>query len=289
MSEIAAATWVLGTLLDVTAQAFCEAGVNLLELSSGEELPNPDLREAGQVDAVARLQDRLGAEVYCVHSEFRFAWDLASPNPQAREAAVRSHRELLPACARLGARHVVVHPGAERDPRLTEEQQLRLSRESLQALAPMAADLGLRLAVENLPPTHVGGSLEQMGALLESLDRSVFGFCCDTGHAALAGEGPAPYLRAFGDRLLGVHWQDNRGERDDHLFPGLGSIDWDDCFAALREVNYALPLTLECLIPAGWSLRAALDVARTAGAALRPPLLPAALLAAASSATPRFS
>ena len=100
------------------------------------------------------------------------------------------------------------------------------------------------------------------------------GYCCDTGHAHLAGEGPAAYVRACADRLIGVHWHDSSGGEDDHLFPGLGVIDWEVFFAALREVGYTAPITVEALPPAGYDLGALATAARETLAGLRPVGLP---------------
>jgi sugar phosphate isomerase/epimerase len=112
-----------------------------------------------------------------------------------------------------------------------------------------------------------------MVALLDRLDPAVFGFCCDTGHAAVAGEGPGAYVRALAPRLLGIHYHDNGGE-DDHRFPGRGSIDWEDFFAALREVGYTLPITVEALPPENMPLAQAAAILRESAAELRAPKLP---------------
>jgi sugar phosphate isomerase/epimerase len=42
-----------------------------------------------------------------------------------------------------------------------------------------------------------------------------------------------------------VHASDNHGERDDHLIPGRGSIDWEDVLAELRDIDFRGPFTVE--------------------------------------------
>ena len=44
---------------------------------------------------------------------------------------------------------------------------------------------------------------------------------------------------------LSLHIQDNHGQRDDHLLPGDGAIDWDDVTAVLKEIGYRGDVVLE--------------------------------------------
>lgn len=273
MSQIAAASWVLGDSLAETYRTLRDLAVPMIELSTGAEPPNPDLRDPAQRAQVAALGAQFGIDCYAVHTEFRFNWDLASPDPDTRRFAVEANAAVLRAAAALGARHVVLHPGQERTPGEPAPPQLQRALDSLLRLGPVAQEVGLRLAVENLPPGHVGSSREEMAELFAALDPAVFGFCCDTGHAYLSGEGPAAFVRAFGSRLLGAHLHDNGGA-DDHRFPGQGDVNWEEFFAALREIDYALPLTVEALPPSDLPLAEAAAVMRDCAARLQPPVLP---------------
>ena len=273
MSEIAVASWILGGTLTDTLRGIHDLGLTLVELSAGWEPPNPDLRVAAEVETVARLGQELGLDFYAVHSEFRERWDLAAPDSEQRAFAVDANQAVIRAAGRLSASHVVVHPGQELVKGEPVADQLQRAEDSLLQLAPVAQEAGVRLALENLPPDYVGGSLRQMTMLLDGLDPALFGFCCDTGHAAVAGERPGAHIRAFAPRLLGIHYHDNGGQ-DDHLFPGLGVIDWEDFFAALREVGYALPITVEALPPKDMPMRQAVAILRESAAQLRPPRLP---------------
>ena len=270
MSEIAAASWVLGDSLADTFRLLHDLGVTLMELSTGAEPPNPDLRDPAQVEQVAALGAQFGVGFHAVHTEFRFNWNLASPDPETRRFAGAANEMVIRAAAQLGARHVVLHPGQELAEGEPASDQLQRSLESLCRLGPVAGEAGVLLAVENLPPGYVGSSLSDMEELLGALDPTVFGFCCDTGHAAVSGEGPAAFVRAFAPRLLGIHLHDNGGQ-DDHLFPGLGNIDWAEFFAALREIGYTLPITVEALPPPDVPLAQAAALMRDCAATLRAP------------------
>jgi len=242
------------------------AGVRLIELHGDAPDIHIDLTDESAVNALARVVERLPLEVHSVHCAFsqpnEQAWDISQPDADKREAAIRSRMKVIASAAKLGARHVIVHLGV----RDRGEEQLARSRASLQRLTRTAREHSVRIAVENLPPDHLGGSLAEIAWVLEDLDDEVAGFCLDTGHAMLGEDGPCDFIRALGDRLFAIHWHANNCKEDTHLFPGSDETDWDDFFAALDEVGYDLPVTVEAVPPEGVSLR---DATREVRAALR--------------------
>ncbi|MDD2912760.1 MAG: TIM barrel protein, partial [Candidatus Bipolaricaulis anaerobius] len=59
------------------------------------------------------------------------------------------------------------------------------------------------------------------------------------------------YVAALGERLVHVHLHDNRGERDEHLPLGRGSLPWRAAWAALSSAGYRGPIVLEIPDPDG--------------------------------------
>jgi sugar phosphate isomerase/epimerase len=47
------------------------------------------------------------------------------------------------------------------------------------------------------------------------------------------------------DRVVTVHLHDNHGEKDEHLLPWEGTIDWDAAIAEFANLSDPLPLVLE--------------------------------------------
>jgi sugar phosphate isomerase/epimerase len=70
------------------------------------------------------------------------------------------------------------------------------------------------------------------------------GVCFDFGHAHVmssvteAFEILKPYIRS-------THVHDNNKEKDEHLFPGEGTIDWNEAMSLLREAPHVPPVLLE--------------------------------------------
>jgi sugar phosphate isomerase/epimerase len=98
-----------------------------------------------------------------------------------------------------------------------------------------AVPAGVRFAVENTPVDS--GKVDRYPA-----DR--VGVCLDLGHAHID-EDVLSAVREAGRRLIHVHASDNRGEKDEHLVPGKGTVPWDGVMKALRETGFDGPFTVE--------------------------------------------
>jgi sugar phosphate isomerase/epimerase len=75
------------------------------------------------------------------------------------------------------------------------------------------------------------------------------GICLDLGHAHIT-VGVAGAIATLGSRIATLHVHDNHGLKDEHLWPGDGTIDWPAAVKALKalptqpaavlEIHYAL-------------------------------------------------
>jgi len=247
-----------------TLEQLAAAGVRLVELHGDAPATHLDVTDEAAVDALAQVVRGLPLEVHSVHCAFsqpsEEAWDISQPDDDKRAAALGNRVEVIRASARLGAHHVVVHAGAGS----SSKERLARSRASLAEMAEVARDAGTKIAAENLPPDQLCGSLAEMESVLEGLDPAVVGFCLDTGHAMLGQDALGDYIRALGSRMLGIHWHGNDHCEDAHHFPDVTHATWDDFLAALDEVGYDLPVTLEAVPSAGTSLEEAFRSVRAA-------------------------
>ncbi len=149
-----------------------------------------------------------------------------------RIAAMDEVKRALEVAEQIPFEHLVLHLGDRGDgwnPRTLENALTAL--EHLQAYA---RPLGVRLLVENIQnevttPAH----------LLEILQAGHFddmGVCLDVGHAHLA-EGVGAALGELGRRVRSAHLHDNHSERDEHLWPGEGTLDFDQALAGLARAQ----------------------------------------------------
>jgi sugar phosphate isomerase/epimerase len=255
MREVVAPTFYsLSQPIPEGLEKLAEAGVRLIEIHGDQPDTHIDLMNELQVDALAALVGRIPVEVHSVHCAFSRPsedfWDISQLDDTKREAAIRNRVKVLGATAKLRARHMIIHPGIEAH----GDDRIANCRASLARLAETARNLGVMIAVENLPTGYLGDSVSEMKQVLAGLDPEVVGFCLDTGHAMLGPDEPNDYIRALGDRMIAIHWHGNDGTDDQHLFPGDGRTEWDGFLAALDEVGYDLPITVEALPPEGMSL-----------------------------------
>ena len=151
----------------------------------------------------------------------------------AIETSVTTNRHCIDIAAALGAEVNVLHIWNH-----SSEGACRI----LEQVCEYAIKKDVSIALEN------SGSLEKMEfilGLVNTVAAPNLGICVDTGHANLGDLGAPRAIRMAGSLLLTTHLQDNLGERDDHMPPGMGIIDWPDVFRALNEVGYSRTLMLE--------------------------------------------
>ena len=64
------------------------------------------------------------------------------------------------------------------------------------------------------------------------------GVCLDLGHAHIT-VGTAAAIATLGRRIASVHVHDNHGVKDEHLWPGDGTIDWPDNSQGTESAGHA--------------------------------------------------
>jgi sugar phosphate isomerase/epimerase len=219
--------------------------------AGGVELGTPprhfDPWSADQVQAVARYLRETGLEAVSIHAPFGGALDLADPNPHHRHAAIGAILIAASAIKKMGGRLVVVHPSDLERHNHEAGARLADAARSLALLTENCAHAGLTLVVETPLPHLIGGHPDEFAWILERLPAAA-GVCLDTGHTAL-GRTWRQFMAVAGNRLVHVHASDNRGQFDDHLPPGDGTIDWPDIVRTLEAVDFAGWVMLELQRP----------------------------------------
>jgi sugar phosphate isomerase/epimerase len=137
-------------------------------------------------------------------------------------------------------RFLVQHVG--RSDEADDPRKFEAALSSIEHLRAFARPLGVSLLVENIPNDF--STPERLMELLKSLHYPDLGICFDTGHAHLM----SSVHQAFGvleQRILSTHIHDNNGDRDTHLWPGQGTIDWNQTMQSLRSASKAPALLME--------------------------------------------
>lgn len=197
-----------------------------------------------ELEAEARALRDAGLEMETFHLPFQAEDDLSAFYESNRRVAVARARRWMERAARLGARIGIAHPCNGRSGVRAEglDPYLAALDRSLRELLPAAEPLGLDLAFENMPPNPHGrfGSLpEHFVRIRKAFGHPRLKFCLDTGHALIAARHRAlDFFPAMGPDLAAFHLQDTAGDRDLHLAPGRGRIDWSPIFRNMAKRKY---------------------------------------------------
>jgi len=119
---------------------------------------------------------------------------------------------------------------------------------TLEHLTLHARHAGVTICLENT--TSEMGETAYLRAFVDETRLTGLRINFDIGHAHLTA-GPEPErvaksLEPVRDLVASAHIHDNHGEKDEHLPPYDGTIDWPAALKLLREApNGVLPLTLE--------------------------------------------
>lgn len=139
-------------------------------------------------------------------------------------------------CCLVGADTLIVHLSSGIPaPRINDIGFSRFDR-----LMEYAAKKNIKIAYENQR------FVANLAAVLEEYKDA--GFCWDVGHEECFTCGRR-YMPLFGDRLAALHIHDNHKEfnRDEHMLPFDGKIDYDRVASEIAERKYTGTLMLEVI------------------------------------------
>ena len=232
-------------------KAYRAAGIEVAEISvAREEYPTLDF------EAVAQYAKEGGVELWSFHLPFAGYTNIASPDEEVRQEAVRILSDYIRKAASIGIKIYVIHPSVGANP--DEERALRIAcaKKSLAELAEVAAECGGELAVEDLPRTCLGRCSYELLELISGDDR--LRVCFDTNHLLM--EDPAEFVRKVGKKIVTIHVSDFDYLNERHWLPGEGDLQWDKILAALQEVGYQGPWLYEINFAAPRSMQRERDL-----------------------------
>jgi sugar phosphate isomerase/epimerase len=210
-----------------------------------------DYTDPAAIDGLAEWLSDTGLELHSMHApafealrggQWVGAFSNASGDESRRRAAIAEAEAALRVAERVPYRYLVVHVGVPANGAHVDNQREAAHR-SIEELAALAARHGVGVALEVIP-----NALSSAAALAHLIEEQIegadLGVCLDYGHAHLMGDlGEA--IEALSGHIWTTHVHDNRGQRDDHLVPFSGSIDWDAAMMETQKIGYEGPLMFE--------------------------------------------
>lgn len=163
-----------------------------------------------------------------------------------RIEAMDELRRVIDVAEDLPFGRLVLHMGGSRE---TEDPRKRdAAFSTLEHLVLHARHAGVTICLENT--TSEMGAPAYLRTFVDETRLTGLRFNFDIGHAHLSegaeAERVANGLEPLKELVASAHIHDNHGEKDEHLAPYEGSIDWEGAVKALKGVPAeGLPLTLE--------------------------------------------
>ena len=159
---------------------------------------------------------------------------ISDPERSRRLEAVDEIKRVLDLAEELPFRYLVQHLGGSRDD--ANPRRFDAAFNSLEHLNIFAKQRGVTIALENTPgELATPANLMQFIADTRLTDLRL---CFDAGHAHLAGA-LLPSLETMRELVVTAHIHDNHGEKDEHLLPYQGTIEWKTALAALAALGAA--------------------------------------------------
>ena len=177
-----------------------------------------------------------------------YEWGRTGAPPVNVTSTDRAHRieamdeikRALEIAEQIPFRFLVQHMGVGNES--FDERKFEAAMTSIEHLRAFAKPLGVRILLENIP-----NELSTPERLMEFIHATHFddvGVCFDFGHAHIMSE-VAQAFETVKSHVHSTHIHDNARDRDSHLWPGEGSIDWKQTMELLRSAPHTPPLLLE--------------------------------------------
>jgi sugar phosphate isomerase/epimerase len=225
------------------------SGVQAIEIFAARQHLDYANRKA-HVKEIAEWFRGSGIPLNSVHSPLfaDYEWGRAGAPPINITSTDRAHRieamdeikRALEIAEQIPFRFLVQHMGTPNES--FSEKKFEAAMTSIEHLRAFAKPLGVRILLENIP-----NELSTPDKLVDLIHQAHFddvGVCFDFGHAHIMSSVPEAFeiLRNY---VKSSHVHDNSKDKDSHLWPGQGTIDWKQAMELLRSAPQTPPLLLE--------------------------------------------
>lgn len=233
-----------------TIKAHGYSAVDYNMANTETELYTMSLPDAEQKMYAERAEAKAaGIQISQVHGPWR--WPPQDATAEMRQERMEKMKRSILLTRFLGCKNWVVHPimpyGVEEAGTALAAQTWALNLEFMSELLAYAKEQDVTICLENMPMLRFSMSKPaQIREFVDAIQDDHFKICLDTGHVAVFPELPlGDAVRELGDRIRVLHVHDNMGDRDAHLWPTQGIINWPEFVCALRDIRYPGIFSLE--------------------------------------------
>lgn len=182
---------------------------------------------------------------YSLHAPFADI-NIASPSKAMLSGSIKRLKESMRYANEMDAKLWVFHPGARTGiSQFYPNAEWRQNIASIQELYKEAEELGVNIALENLPAKYwfLMNTPEDFNKMYRETSLPI-GIVLDLGHANLEGQ-IQPFFNQLADKIIHIHASDNVGIDDDHLGIGYGKIDYGWFAETIDKLGYNRTVIIE--------------------------------------------
>jgi L-ribulose-5-phosphate 3-epimerase len=193
-------------------------------------------------DDVLRARDETGLLIPSVPSG-KVSRPLADPDPAKRAQAVEGIKQAVRDAKRYGASSVLVVPGGASES-VSYADAFTRNQAELRKVVPLAEELGVKLAIENVWNQFLLSPMEAV-RFVDEFNTPAVGWHFDVGNVIFLGW-PEQWIRTLGKRIQKLHIKEysrkkmnERGLRAGFAVEYLeGDNDWPAVMKAVDEIGY---------------------------------------------------
>ncbi|HKR74987.1 MAG TPA: sugar phosphate isomerase/epimerase [Candidatus Nitrosocosmicus sp.] len=165
---------------------------------------------------------------------------------EQREARVIHTANCIEMANGLGAKNISIEPGGPILPseNLSIEAALQLFEQGVKKVLPSAEEKQVKILVEPEPGLLIENS-KQFVEFIKKFDSQYLKLNFDIGHFYCVNEDPRALILELQDYIEHFHMADIKDRVHYHLIPGLGAIDFQNVFQAIKEIGYDGYITVE--------------------------------------------
>jgi hexulose-6-phosphate isomerase len=215
-----------------------------------EELECPTIRDAGEAEQINEAAKAAGLRIHSVMNSDHWRYPLSSADPEAVAQSMDCMEVSLRNARLWGADTVLLVPAVV-NPETSYAQAWERSQTQIRKLIPLAEEVGVVIAVENVWNKFLVSPLE-FARYVDEFDSPWVRAYFDVGNVVLFGY-PQDWIRTLNKRIVKLHLKDFLFRRDQATgkrsaeFVALrdGDVEWQQVHKALSEIGYRGTATVE--------------------------------------------
>lgn len=194
-------------------------------------------------EEVLRARDETGLVIPSVCDALHWGKPLSHPDPAVRAAGLEALLQTLRDAKRYGASSVLLVPAVV-NKEVSYDEAYKRSQEEIRKAIPLAEELGVKIAIENVWNQFLLSPLEA-ARYVDEFGSPAVGWHFDVGNVVTYGW-PEQWIRILGKRIQKFHIKEYSRKKRDSQGPGKGfdvpllegDNNWPAVMKAVDEIGY---------------------------------------------------